>query len=317
MRISAPFAAGILFTVAFLYHIADGPLWTLTVKSSAVSLCKEWWWTSLLFVGNYVNPGRLCFGHSWYLMVDMQLYFLSPIVLYPLWRFKSHVKLMISFLLAIASSSVIFVFVMFMINNFRVSFLSELNAEKEAQIYTVTHGRIDSWIMGIIVGFILYKLQGIVVSIPKRIVYLGWSFSILLLLTVILSQYPLQQENFEDNPLIADAFYDAFKRIAWCLALTWIIIACQLNYGGIINRFLSLPVWLPISKLSFCIYLIHLPIQLIYLGSIRSPQYFSNFRAFYKFFGDFSVSFFVSFAWSLMFEYPTLNLINEVLKKVR
>lgn len=314
-RITIPFAAGILFTLTFFHHISNGPLWSLITKSSAIGLCEDWWWTSLLYVGNYVNPGRLCFGHSWYLMVDMQLYFLSPIILYPLWRLRKRVAIVIPLIFAVASGSVIFVFVMFMTKEFRISFLSELSAVKESTIYTVTHGRIDSWMMGIFVGYIMHTIQGKVIKIRKTYVVLGWILSVSTMLAVIIGQYPLQQENFKENPLIADAAYDAMKRISWCLSLSWIILACHLSYGGIVRQFLSLSIWLPISKLSFSIYLVHLPVQLIYLASIRTPQFFSNFQAFYKFFGDFGMSFFVAFAWALMFEYPTLNIIAALMSK--
>lgn len=311
-RITVPFAAGILLTLTFFSHFADGPLWRPITNMTAIGLCEDWWWTSLLFVGNYVNPGQLCFGHSWYLMADMQLYFLSPIVLYPLWRLRQKAKIVIPVMFLIASSSIIFVFVTFMIKEFRVSFLAPNNNEKEASIYTVTHGRIDSWMMGIFVGFIMHSIQGKLVKLPRNVVTCGWAFSVSSILAVIVGQYPLQQENFMDNPLIADATYDALKRISWCLAVAWIILASYLSYGGIVKRFLSLSIWLPISKLSFCIYLVHVPIQLIYLASIRAPQYFSTFRATYKFFGDFGVSFFVAFVWSLLFEYPTLNLLRQI-----
>lgn len=308
-RITVPFAAGILLTVTFFYNISNGPLWTLITKSAAIDFCEEFWWTSLLYVGNYVNPGKLCFGHSWYLMADMQLYFLSPIVLYPLWRLRKRVSLVITIIFVIASSSVIFVFVIFMLKEFRVSFLSELSAVKDSTVYTVTHARIDSWMMGIFTGYIMHTIQGKVIRIPRIFVAFGWLLSISAMLTVIFVQYPLQQENFKEIPLIFDATYDSLKRICWCLALSWVILACHLSHGGIVQKFLSLPIWLPISKLSFCIYLVHLPVQLIYLASIRTPQFFSNFHAIYKFFGDFGVSFFVAFAWALMFEYPTLNII--------
>jgi peptidoglycan/LPS O-acetylase OafA/YrhL len=310
-RITVPYAAGILLTLTFFYHFSDGPLWSVITKSSAIGLCEKWWWTSLLYVGNYVNPGQLCFGHSWYLQVDMQLYFLSPIILYPLWRIRRRMKLVIPLIFLIASSSVIFVFVMYMIKEFRVSFMAPNNGEKEFTIYTVTHGRIDSWMMGILVGFIMHSIQGKTIKMPRAVVVVGWILSISTILAVLVSQYPLQQENFMDNPIAADAAYDAFKRIFWCLSLAWIILACHLSYGGIFKRFLSLLIWMPISKLSFCIYLVHLPVQLVYLASIRSPQFFSSFRATYKFFGDFGVSFFVALAWALMFEYPTLNLISS------
>lgn len=307
-RVTVPLAALVLFTLAFLFHLSNGPLWSMTTKSTAIDFCQDWWWTTLLFVGNYVNPGQLCFGHSWYLMVDMQLYFLSPIILYPLWRFRKRTFLMISLIFVIASSSVIFVFVTFMMKEFRVNFLSESNFLKEKLVYTKTHGRIDSWMMGILVGFILSKIEGKEFRMPRRFVAIGWILSIATLLSVTFGQYPLQQENFKENLLVADAVYDSLKRISWCLAVGWIIIACQMSYGGIVKRFLSLPIWLPISKISFSIYLIHVPVQLIYLSSIRSPQFFSNFRAVYKFFGDFGVSAFIAFAWALMFEYPTSNI---------
>jgi peptidoglycan/LPS O-acetylase OafA/YrhL len=247
-------------------------------------------------------------------MVDMQLYFASPIILYPLWRFRKQTSIMITTIFLIASSSVIFVFIIFILKDFRVSILSENNFLKEKMVYTVTHGRIDSWMMGILIGFIMHKVEGKIIKIPKALLVIGWTLSITALFGVIFGQFPLQQENFMEHSQIADAIYDALKRILWCLALGWIILASHLSYGGIVKRFLSLSIFLPISKLSFCIYLIHLPIQLIFLASIRSPQFFSNFRAIYKFFGDFGVSFFVAFAWALMFEFPTLNIIGVLLK---
>lgn len=314
-RITVPLAALVLFTLTFLYHVSNGPLWTTITKNVAINQCTEWWWTTLLYVGNYVNPGHLCFGHSWYLMVDMQLYFLSPIILYPLWRLRKHVAVMIPMIFLLASSSVIFVFVMFMTNEFRTNFLSENNFDKDTRVYTQTHGRIDSWMMGILVGYIMHSIEGKTVTLNKAVVVIGWVLTIGTLLCVTFGQYPLHQENFKDNPLIADALYDSLKRISWCLSLAWIILACHLSHGGIVKRFLSLKFWLPISKLSFCIYLIHLPIQTIYLSSIRAPQFFSNFRAVYKFFGDFGVSFLVSFVWALMFEYPTLNIITILTAK--
>lgn len=58
LRIAAPFAAAILFTVSFLYYVSNGPIWDLT-KMAAIDFCEENWWSSLLFVQNYVNPGKM------------------------------------------------------------------------------------------------------------------------------------------------------------------------------------------------------------------------------------------------------------------
>ena len=48
--------------------------------------------------------------------------------------------------------------------------------------------------------------------------------------------------------------YEASSRIIWSAALGFVIYACVTN-GGIVNRILSWPGWLPLSKLSFCAYL--------------------------------------------------------------
>lgn len=271
----------------------------------------------MLYVGNYVNPGMLCFGHSWYLMVDMQLYFLSPLILYPMWKYQKRIWIWVVTIFIIASVSVAYVFAIMMIFGFRVSQVHELAYVKSALTYYVTHARLDSWSMGILTGFVLYKIEGKTIKLSKYLLAIGWTLSITLVLTVIFSQYPLHQENFEENPLIADASFDAFSRVAWCLSVGWIIIACQLGYGGIIKRFLSLSIWLPISKLSFGIYLTHVLIQLIDRASMRTLPYFTNFVAIYKFFGDFSMAFVFAFLLALMFEYPTLRILKFFMDKRR
>ncbi|KAG5680166.1 hypothetical protein PVAND_009691 [Polypedilum vanderplanki] len=315
LRITIPFAAAILFVLTFFYYLSNGPLWHFITTVTTINFCQNYWWTSLLYVSNYVNPGQLCFGHSWYLVVDMQLYFLSPIILYPLWKFRRHTKTMIVALFIIGSISIIYTYIMFIIHDLRVSLFSETAQLKESLVYYMTHARLDSWMMGILTGFILHKIEGKVVTLSKLTIYAGWILSIGMIFTIIFIQYPLHQLNFKEISIFYDATYDSFKSILWCVSLMWIIIACKLNYGGIIKRFLSLSIWLPISKLSFCIYLIHLPIQVIYLSSIRYPQYFTDFRAIYKFFGDFCMTIFFAFAWVLLFEYPTLNILKILFDK--
>lgn len=57
-----------------------------------------------------------------------------------------------------------------------------------------------------------------------------------------------------------------------------IIHACITGHGGPVNSFLSLPMWRPLSRLTYAIYLIHMPIMMLTTGSLKRPIYFS-FRA--------------------------------------
>uniref|UniRef100_A0A1I7VNF2 Acyl_transf_3 domain-containing protein n=1 Tax=Loa loa TaxID=7209 RepID=A0A1I7VNF2_LOALO len=53
------------------------------------------------------------------------------------------------------------------------------------------------------------------------------------------------------------AFYSAFSKLGWSLALAYITIACFYGYGGPINDFMSLSIWKPLGRLTYCTYLIH------------------------------------------------------------
>lgn len=54
--------------------------------------------------------------------------------------------------------------------------------------------------------------------------------------------------------------YQGFSRIAWGVALAWIVFACVKGYGGAINSFLSWSFFSPLAKLCFMVYFIHLDI---------------------------------------------------------
>lgn len=247
----------------------------------------------------------------------MQLYFFSPIILYPLWRFRHRTRLMVSLIFLVATSTLVFIFICYVKFNLRTSHLVETNYLKDVMVYTTTYGRIDSWMMGILTGFLIHKIEGTEIKVAKAFVVIGWTLTAFVMTACIFGQYPLQQENFSENPLLADATYDSLKGISWCLSVGWIILACRLSYGGIVKRFLSLSLWYPISKLAFCIYLVHVPVQLAYTASLRTPGYYSQLRAIYMFFGNFGVSFFIAFAWALMFEFPALKILFVLIEKRR
>ncbi|KAG8225848.1 hypothetical protein J437_LFUL004777, partial [Ladona fulva] len=69
----------------------DGPEWDWFVTSASED-CKEDWLLNLFYVHNYFGFPRLCLFQSWYLAADMQLFILSPLFIYPLWRAFTKLK---------------------------------------------------------------------------------------------------------------------------------------------------------------------------------------------------------------------------------
>lgn len=70
--------------------------------------------------------------------------------------------------------------------------------------------------------------------------------------------------------------YLVVTRTAWPTALALLVLICIRGYGGPINRLLSAPVWQPFCRLSYSIYIVHMPIVLITTASARRSFHFTN-----------------------------------------
>ena len=91
---------------------------------------------------------------------------------------------------------------------------------------------------------------------------LGWIWAIAFLVgcLVIYGLIPYQKDLMtmqKDASLAERAIYGGFHRLAWALALSWVILACIKGAGGPVNRILSCPAWVPLARMSFAIYLVH------------------------------------------------------------
>lgn len=95
---------------------------------------------------------------------------------------------------------------------------------------------------------------------------------------VIFGNYPFQQVDSQVS-VMENAFYETFSRVAWSISLSWIIFACIHGYGGPINWFLSLSGWQPLARISYCIYIVHLLVQLVLMASTKVPRYFNDLIA--------------------------------------
>lgn len=107
------------------------------------------------------------------------------------------------------------------------------------------------------------------------LIAIGWLVAVGTILSIIFGPYNMQQLDYKATDL-ESAFYESFSRVCWAISLSWIIFACVHGYGGPVNWFLSLPQWQPLARLSYSIYLLHLPIQLILAASSRTHLNFTE-----------------------------------------
>ncbi|XP_063992304.1 nose resistant to fluoxetine protein 6-like [Diachasmimorpha longicaudata] len=301
VRLTPALGALLLLTIYVFPRIGSGALWETSVVTQR-HLCSKNWWPMLLYVHNYVNTDYMwCLGHTWYLAVDMQFFWISPLILYPMVK-KS--KLGVIILLAFVIASVITPAVIAAENQFSGSLFTLSNLPKiqdtMLHFYVTSYTRAGPWLLGITLGWVLSKRQ---FPPPQKLMYCGWILTILMFAFAFFTYRIFQSPGYEWNPPW-EVFYAALGRHIWAFSICWIIYASALGYGGVLSKFLSLPIFIPFGRISYSIYLVHFILLIMKIGAIRTPTYFSDFRIIYTFFGDFVICTFGGFIFSLLFESP-------------
>lgn len=85
-----------------------------------------------------------------------------------------------------------------------------------------------------------------------------------------------------DTQVIIDAVIDVHKPFfisiltAWGLALMWPTLSCSWNLAKPINSFLSFNGFFPLSRLTYCAYLIHPTIMMIMSFQCDGPMHLKH-----------------------------------------
>ncbi|XP_076807344.1 nose resistant to fluoxetine protein 6-like [Clavelina lepadiformis] len=286
IRLTPPYAFLILMSVSLWPKFGTGPMWP-DLAQPLQAQCDKYWWTNLLYINNLYPSDSLngvCLPWSWYLANDTQFYILAPFFLLALYKFPGLGVALLSIVLT-ASITITGVFSSITQQQpqpvtlgvfakiFTSLSLPALNQTSEvmqadlvgadppqyspymSDIYTKPWCRIGAYIVGMITGFILHYNNN-KVKMPKLAVVLGWLLAAGTCSSIIYCLYPtfITGHVLDNNTA---AFYNAMSRPMWAVGLAWVTVACVSGYGGPINKFLSWKGFIPLSRLTYCAYLIH------------------------------------------------------------
>lgn len=98
--------------------------------------------------------------------------------------------------------------------------------------------------------------------------------------------------------------------IAWGIALVWITLSCCWDLSKPINKILSYHGFLPLSRLTYCTYLIHPVIMLITSFQMQGPIHLDHPMVLTIFMGNSVLSFIIAFIISVIFEAPVIRLLK-------
>ena len=249
-------------------HLGSGPFWHQW--EGLLEPCREYGWTNLLFINNFVpfdKPNTAtCFYHSWYLAVDVQLFILAPLLVYTYKQNARHGKLVTSLLLGASIGTTMYLAWVrkWSLNTFDGAGVARFDVEA----YAKPHVRAQVYLAGMLLSMKHQRRRNGMATWKHRI---GMFMALLLLAIVtfgtVTGAYVRRPCRYTEWPMLDDCgsiwspeatfWYAATSRAAWAFAVCVIVDLCIRQRGGAVGAFLSLKCWTPLSHLSFGAYLVH------------------------------------------------------------
>lgn len=150
--------------------------------------------------------------------------------------------------------------------------------------YVYTHTRYSIFLIGMSFGWLLFKTKDKEVRIPCYGQVIGWLAAAGIIFGVTMAPYfSLRSDYRQSDSSFEGATYESFSKIGWGFMMSWVVFCCYHGYGGVVNSFLSNPIWQPLARLSFAIYMTHFSVIPVVDGNTRTTGYFSNFDLVSKF----------------------------------
>ena len=287
-----PVYAVVLFTIWLLtVHFADGPLWhqTVGVGSILYENCQKNWWTNFFNINNLYPWASLdqCMPWAWYVASELQFFIFAPLIIVPL-AFLYPLGLAITG--GLLFINIIILGALTGHYNLSASIFLDLDLTRPISdddvivdghnsiddIHTKPWARIGPFLLGIVLGFILFrkwKLKfGCTINMAISIAL--WFVASGLCFATVYGSYgafdDLDGSGLTEGEAIV---YQMFSRIIWALGVSTIIFLCHNGYGGFINSFFSMKFWVPLSRLSILVYLIHPVVLFVLFYTRRAPVY--------------------------------------------
>ncbi|KAI5643617.1 acyltransferase family domain-containing protein [Phthorimaea operculella] len=317
IRLTPAYLIVILFYMTWLPKIGEGPLWEGRMLLEQ-ERCMNSWWANILYINNYVNNDDMCMFQSWYLSVDTQMFYIAPIFIYSLWRWRKvgpiflGVGTVVSLLIPaiITYKDRLDATILF----FAKEFTDIVNAPYFKEAYIKTHMKMTPYFMGLLTGYILHRIQLQNYQLSRTIKVFGWITSIVLGTVTTFSISLFYQEWYKYSVIEASA-YISLHKLAWGIANGWLIIACATGNGGIFTKLLMWKFLVPLSRLTYCAYLVNGIIELYYVGQLRHPLHVTFFTVMANAVSHLVLTFTLALLLCITFESPIHGIEKLLLRK--
>ncbi|KAK2569476.1 Nose resistant to fluoxetine protein 6 [Acropora cervicornis] len=295
-RLTPTYMFVLLFYAKLLGFFSEGPLW---FKYQTNEECDKHWWTNLLYINN-IYPGK---DERWFSHIHR-------------FRLKGLLTI-VGFLMCSSFISTAAIYSHYDVRG--TPFSSLLSGEDASNlVYVKPYCRIAPYLVGLTLGYLLQHKREFKGS--KMRMYLfsvtGWCVAVALAVTTL---YGPEKDDrlLKRHPFThaGDVIYGTFGRFAWSLATAWVIFACHHGLGGFVKKILSARFWIPLSRLTYCTYLVHIIAINTLSGSFKTMITYNDIHMAFIFAGVLVIAYAAAFIVSVCVEFPIMELENLIFTK--
>ncbi|KAG5675343.1 hypothetical protein PVAND_005253 [Polypedilum vanderplanki] len=240
------------------YNAMNYSLFKLTPKPYAymdymiIDDCKNYWWTTALNIQTFVNPKHMCVVQAWFASVLFQLIIFAALI-HMMLKYMSKTKVFICYGLLMLYGIILRLLVFTTRDSYydvELGRVMDMSNDILEDTYYTLYTRVFSFFSGVFLAHIFYQTHEFSpfnnAKLNKIIIKSAFYSSVILIMLCPFVSWPVPK------------YLAIIIGLLWIVATNIVIYACHKNYGGIINDFLSLKIWIPISKMALSIYLVSL-----------------------------------------------------------
>ena len=281
--------------------------------------CRSLWPYEIFWLNNFITQGQgACIGWTWYLANDMQMFIFCSFILL---LYFHHPKLGLLLIGLVASISTIIIIIIAVTQNISASWM-KFNFDYYDNYYTKPYCRINTYLMGLLLGIVydswINKKKNIVTRILHKMTKSNICINIIYIISAVILFNMLQMMYYLDKyykslTKAQDTAYLTLSRPAFTLGILLLILPTILGRGGgalghVVKLIFAQKYYVGMSKLTYGIYVIHPQYVMIFVFALKTTMAMNvpvNFLLFWAFM---AVAFLTSLLVHMFIEGPILAI---------
>ncbi|XP_061384489.1 nose resistant to fluoxetine protein 6-like [Danaus plexippus] len=312
IRIIVAYAFVIFFICSIYPYTGSGPLWPRLV-SAETGTCRRNWWLNLIMLSNYLDTENMCTVVSWYIPCDFH-YFVLTLLLFCIYRRIPSVGRFLFIIITVAAiitpGIINYVYKLQATLMFTYDFLKDPRASKQFHLtYIKSHTRYAAYLVGFLSGWCYthYTSSQQLKKISLKYAVTGTCIGFLMMGAVLFTG-PMFL--WRSNDALENAIYAALNRPVWACGLTVVVVCCSLGGITLIKNFLCWYPFVPLSKLTYGLYLVHNFIILRNINIARNPHHYDMAFMLLNAIGTIAEGTFIAFLIWVFIEAPVKNIFK-------